>query len=117
MTPSTLDAVQPFDVLIARVEFEDRPGVIKPRPVVVLQVEGGVLSVTAVKVTSHPPRQWCAGEVVLTDWKREGLAKPSVARCTKILRLRAESVRGAIGSLTPRDRTALLAGLAKAGVV
>lgn len=84
--PCTLDSIRPFDVLIASVEFEDKPGVAKPRPVVVLEVDGGTLYVTAVKVTSHAPREWCSGEVVLVDWEREGLAKPSVARCSKIMR-------------------------------
>ena len=117
MTPSTLDSVRPFDVLIASVEFEDRPGVAKPRPVIALEVEGGELAVTAVKVTSHAPRGWCAGEVQLADWEREGLARPSVARCSKVLRLGAGSIRASIGALTPRDRAAVISGLADAGAI
>lgn len=117
MMPCMLDSIHPFDVLIASVEFEDKPGVVKPRPVVVLEVEGGALCVTTVKVTSHAPREWCSGEVVLVDWEREGLAKPSVARCSKILRLQADSIRACIGSLTPRDRGALMAGLEDVGAL
>lgn len=117
MTTFTPDSIRPFDVLIASVEFEDRPGVAKPRSVVVLELEGGAFAVTAVKVTSHEPREWCLGEVVLVDWEREGLAKPSVARCSKILRLRTESIRACIGALMPRDRAALIAGLAEAGAI
>ena len=36
MTISMLEDVQPFDVLLARVWFEDVPGVYKVRPVVAL---------------------------------------------------------------------------------
>lgn len=117
MMPCMLDSIRPFDVLIASVEFEDKPGVAKPRPVVVLEVDGGTLYVTAVKVTSHAPREWCSGEVVLVDWEREGLAKPSVARCSKIMRLQTDSIRACIGTLTPRDRGAIISGLEDAGAL
>ena len=39
MMTCMLDSIRPFDVLIASVEFEDKPGVAKPRPVVVLEVD------------------------------------------------------------------------------
>ena len=110
MTISTSD-IRPFDVLIALVEFEDKPGVAKPRPVVVLNVNDEQLVILAVKVTSHAPRTWCPGEVVLRGWRVEGLAKPSVARCSKRLLLSVSDIKVRCGSLTDEDRLAVLEGL------
>lgn len=107
MMPSTAE-IEPFDVLIACVEFEDKPGVTKPRPVIAVNIDDEHLSVVAIKVTSHAPRPWCPGEVVLVDWEREGLAKPSVARCSKLLLLEARDIKTRIGSLTERDQAEVL---------
>lgn len=104
----SMTEIDPFDVLIARVEFEDRPGVAKPRPVIAVNIDDEHFSVVAVKVTSHAPRPWCPGEVVLVDWEREGLAKPSVARCSKLLLLEAQDIRARVGMLTERDRVEIL---------
>lgn len=111
MTPSIRE-IQPFDVLIALVRFEDKPDVSKPRPVIVLNVNDGEVTILAVKVTSHAPREWCPGEVALLDWKKEGLAKPSVARCSKKLVLVPSDIKARCGTLTQGDRTAVLEGLA-----
>lgn len=110
MTLSTAE-VRPFDVVIARVRFEEDPGKAKPRPVIVLSVSDEECTVVAVKVTSHAPREWCPGEVVLTGWRLEGLAKPSVARCSKLVRLRGDDLSVRIGELTPEDRSAVLRAL------
>lgn len=110
MTPSIND-LAPFDVLIARVEFEDRPGVAKPRPVIVLNVDEAEMVLLSVKVTSHAPREWREGEVVLEDWAEEGLARPSVARCSKLLYLAPSDIRARCGRLSTRDREAVLAAL------
>lgn len=117
MTNSMPDGVQPFDVLLARVWFEDVPGAYKVRPVVALGCALGRLSVSAVKVTSHAPRKECAGEVLLADWMGEGLAKPSVARCSQVLEIGLPDVFRRVGSLSGRDRAAVLAGLVEAGMM
>lgn len=110
MTLSTAD-VRPFDVVIARVRFEEDPSKAKPRPVIVLSVSDEECTVVAVKVTSHAPREWCPGEVVLAGWRAEGLARPSVARCSKLVRLREGDLSTRIGELTPEDRSAVLRAL------
>lgn len=107
MTHSTAE-IHPFDVLIARVAFEDRPEVAKPRPVIVVNVDDESLTLVAIKVTSHAPREWCPGEVVLADWGAAGLAKPSVARCSKLLLLEPRDIKAKIGTLTERDRNEVL---------
>ena len=117
MTISMLEDVQPFDVLLARVWFEDVPGVYKVRPVVALGSASGRLSVSAVKVTSHAPREECAGEVFLADWRSEGLAKPTVARCSQVFEIELSDVFRRMGSLSSRDCAALLAGLMEAGAM
>lgn len=113
----TLEGVQPFDILIARIEFEDKPGVSKPRPVIVIDVSESRVSVTAVKVTSHAPREGCPGEVFLSGWSSEGLSKPSVARCSKVLHLQPCSIKSRIGSLTGEDAAAVVSGLLEAGAM
>ena len=117
MTISMLENVQPFDVLLARVRLEDVPGVYKVRPVVVLSCASGRLSVAAVKVTSPAAREECAGEVLLADWRSEGLARPSVARCSQVLEIELPGAFRYTGNLSSRDRAALLAGLMEAGAM
>lgn len=99
--------IGPFDVFIASVRFEDKPEVAKPRPVIIVSVMPDEYLVVAIKVTSHAPREWCPGEVVLVDWEAEGLAKPSVARCSKIVMLSAGDLKCRIGTLSARDRAAV----------
>lgn len=110
MIPS-IGEIEPFDVLIAIVRFEDAPKGYKARPVIALNIDDDALTVAAVKVTSHTPREWCPGEVRLLDWEHEGLAKPSVARCSQRLLLRASDIGMRVGSLTERDRRAIVAAL------
>lgn len=110
MTLSISD-IRPFDVLIAIVRFEDVPKGYKARPVVVLNIDDETLTIAVIKVTSHAVREWCSGEVRLLDWEREGLAKPSVARCSQRLLLYASDIGKRIGTLTERDRRAVMAAL------
>lgn len=110
MTIASSD-ISPLDVVIADVYLEDKPDVSKPRPVVVLEVDDDLLVVVGLKVTSHPPRPWVAGEVVLQDWKEEGLMKPSVARCSKKVALTLPDIKLRCGSLSGRDRMAVLSSI------
>ncbi len=96
--------IDPFDVLIASVRFEGHPEVAKPRPVVVINVDDDALLIVAIKVASHAPRSWCPGEVVLADWQSEGLACPSVARCSKLVALEWRDIKLRAGRLSDRDR-------------
>lgn len=107
----SINDIEPFDVLIASVRFEDKPDVSKPRPVIALEMQDDRLLVTAVKVTSRAPREDCPGEVVLEDWFQEGLVKPSVARCSKIVLLRISDIKGRCGALSSRDKFRVVAGL------
>lgn len=109
----SIDDIEPFDVLIALVRFEDAPKGYKARPVIALSVNDDALAIASIKVTSHAPREWCPGEVQLIDWKEEGLAKPSVARCSRIVLLNVSDVGMRIGSLSMRDRRAVLAALSE----
>lgn len=111
MTPSIAE-IGHFDVLVAKVRFEDRPKVSKPRPVIALRIDDDRLLVVTVKVTSHAPREWCAWEVSLADWQSKGLALPSVARCSKRVLLAASDIKARCGTLSARDRQAVLSGLA-----
>lgn len=111
MTSSTLEGVCPYDVLIAKVRFEDKPEVVKPRPVVAVTIDDALLTVLAVKVTSHAPRAWCPGEVVLEDWQTAGLLKPSVARCSKLMMLEERDIKARVGTLSPRDQAAVMRGI------
>ena len=91
--------------------FEDRPNEGKIRPVVVSSVTTDQVYFVGIKVTSHAPREWCVGEVVLQDWAEEGLRKPSVVRCTKRASMPTSEVRRVIGHLTQRDVDAVLMGM------
>jgi mRNA-degrading endonuclease toxin of MazEF toxin-antitoxin module len=106
-------ALQPYDVVIAWVEFSDHPGIGKWRPAVVIDADATFSLVVAIKVTSHAPRADVAGEVVLRDWESDGLAKPSTARCSQLVELPSKSIGRIIGRLTPHDQHAVQEGLAE----
>ncbi len=80
-----------------------------------LNIHDSIATIVAVKVTSHAPRDWMPGEVRLLDWRESGLAKPSVARCSKVLEIQEADVKYVIGHLTTRDRSAVTAGLRDVG--
>lgn len=98
-------------------EYEDQPGVVKERPVVVGAVDEETLVVLAVKVTGHGPRKGFAGEVRLADWAEAGLDKPSVVRCSKTLLVPARAFEGQLryGRLSPEDALAVDAALREVG--
>lgn len=69
-----------YDVWLMWVEFPDHPGIGKPRPVVITEVDGDLVSGIVAKITGNT--DWDeAGDVPLLDWKAEGLLKPSLVRC------------------------------------
>ena len=108
----------PYEVWRMPFECEDRPGQLKHRPVVVVDVDGDALLVLAVKVTGHGPRQGYPGEVHLADWAACGLSKPSCVRCSKAAVFDVAAFEGAerYGMLSPRDQRAVREGLLDAGV-
>lgn len=98
-------------------EYEDQPGVVKERPVVVGAIDKETLVVLAVKVTGHGPRKEFAGEVRLVDWAEAGLDKPSVVRCSKTLLVLVCAFEGQLryGRLSQEDALAVDAALREAG--
>ena len=107
-------SLRPFDVVVVPFEFEDRPGVVKPRPAVVIDVGAGRAALALAKVTSHEPRAWCPGEVALADWEAAGLRVPSTVRCSKVVVVDESSVKAVAGSLTDRDAAAVAEGCREA---
>lgn len=57
----------PYEVWRLAFYFDDKPDVFKYRPIVILDINSdtGEVLVAGVKVTSHPPRTDCPGEVAL----------------------------------------------------
>ncbi len=111
--------VQPalYDVWQLVFEFEDQPGVVKRRPVVIGAVDGEHAVVLAIKVTGHGPRKEFPGEVRILDWEQAGLEKPSVARCSKTLIAPFEAFEGQrrYGALSDNDAMAIAAALRNLG--
>ena len=94
---------QLYDVWLMWVEYPDHPGVGKPRPVVITSIDGnGMMSGTVVKVTGN--MEWDgAGDVPLLDWRSEGLAKPSLARCSQRFYFDRQELLKRFGRLSVRD--------------
>lgn len=108
---------RPYDVWQMAFEYEDQPGVVKVRPVVIGAVDGERAVVLAVKVTGHGPRPEFPGEVRLVGWKDAGLDKPSVARCSKTLFVPTEAFAGQMRyvRLTEEDAIAVAEALRATG--
>lgn len=98
-------ALELYDIWRMAFEYEDKPGKVKERPVIIGAVDDKNAYVLVVKVTSHEPRDEFAGEVILQDWQTEGLEKPSVARCSKTLIVPLEAFESQFyyGHLSSRD--------------
>ena len=110
---------QPYDVWRLAFYFEDKPDVVKERPVVVLNCNSktGQVLIAGAKVTSHAPRPDFPGEVQLKNWMQAGLQKPSVVRCSKIAQFSQSAFEGQIcyGRLTAEDRYAVYLALKDLG--
>ena len=121
MMSTDSDAPLPFEVRQVAFEFEDKSGVFKRRPVIVIspkQFDHRIL-VLSVRVTSHASRSGFPGEVVLKDWLAAGLPKPSVARCSKLAQIPLERVREGLlyGRLSNMDAIAICRALKECGVL
>lgn len=113
----TTEVVLPFQVRRLAFAYEERPGSSKERPVVVGHVSEDEAVVLVVKVTRHGPRPGFPGEVRLLDWEEAGVAKPSVARCSKVALVDLGLLEAAplYERLSARDAAAVERGLREAG--
>lgn len=118
---TSIDAPLPFGIRQVAFEFEDKPGVFKRRLVIAIspnRFEDSVLVLT-VKVTSHAPRAGFPGEILLNDWAKEGLPKPSVARCSKLAQIPLARMREGhlYGRLSNSDARRVCRALKELGVL
>lgn len=86
-------SVKPFDILSAKVYFEDC-NKYKFRPVLCLDVQDN--RVIARKMTMEEARDNYPGEYPLKDWEQEGLNKKTVVRMSKHLTIPKSYVRKVI---------------------
>lgn len=114
-------SVEPFEVHKIAFEFEDKPGLYKKRPVIVIASKqfSSVTLVLSVKVTSHAARKDYPGEIELLDWKEAGLQKPSTARCSKLARVPIDQFteKTLYGRLSHRDSRRIYEALLNIGVL
>ena len=111
----------PYEVWRLAFYFDDKPDVFKYRPIVILDINSdtGEVLVAGAKVTSHPPRTDCPGEVALQHWKEPGLLKPLVVRCTKIAQFCLSDFDGCsrYGRLSKDDEIVVTNALTELGYV
>ena len=99
---STPNEPRLYDVWLMWVEFPDHPGIGKPRPVVITEVDGDLVSGIVAKITGNT--DWDeAGDVPLLDWKAEGLLKPSLVRCSQRFYFNRSELLQWFGRLSLRD--------------
>lgn len=90
-----------WDIWLARVPFEEDRRRYKKRPVLVLDEDEAI--VLSFKITSHSARTSYQGEYTILHWREAGLAKPSVIRCSQLLRLRKRAFIKGLSKLQPDD--------------
>lgn len=88
-----------FDVCWCKLYYEDKKNTFKVRPVIILDDKNALI----IKLTTNANRLGQKGEYLLLDWNKEGLNKPSIARLTKIIKLRKSTILNYIGHLSDRD--------------
>ena len=89
------------DVVICKFPFDDKPGKIKVRPAVVIDINARGLVVLVLKVTSRPPKNKYDYE--LANWDLAGLHKESTVRSNKEELILRNDIAKRIGSLTTKD--------------
>mgnify|MGYP002623203337 CR=1 FL=1 len=93
--------VKRWDVWTADVEYEDAPGIVKNRPVLILDDEQSIALVA--KITSHEPRDGFEGEYAIAFWKLAGLEKKSTVRLSQRFRYKDTDLDSKLGELHPYD--------------
>lgn len=94
-----------WDVCLAAVKFEDKPEMVKNRPVVIYDKQEAFL--LSFKVTGQPLRECCKGEYILQEWEAAGLDTVSVVRTSKRLKLEPKDFTKKLGRLRTKDIMAL----------
>lgn len=89
-----------WEVWWARVKFEDSEEV-KKRPVIIY--DNKVTYIVSFKVTSHEVRKNFKGEYEIIKWQKAGLAKPSVVRLSRMLKMQKSDFIEKIGDLDDID--------------
>lgn len=89
-----------WEVWWARVKFEDSEEV-KKRPVIIY--DNKVTYIVSFKVTSHEVRKNFKGEYEIIKWQKAGLAKPSVVRLSRMLKMLESDFIEKIGDLDDID--------------
>jgi mRNA interferase MazF len=97
------------DIVLVPFPFTDQSG-IKKRPAVVVSSAAyniARLDLILMAVTSQVRPGTAFGEVVISDWQKAGLLKPSVIKPVMVTVEKRLIIRQ-LGRLEPSDRTALL---------
>lgn len=100
--PTLHKSPDPWEIWWAFVEYEDKPGMGKRRPVLVIPSNEQPLILT-LKMTTHPVRRGYAGEYEIIDYNGTGLKKKTIIRCSKAILMDESSFDSRIGVLQPRD--------------
>lgn len=90
-----------WEVWYADFPYDDDPGRSSDRPVIVLNTKP--LVILSVKVTSHGIRSYDKYDTALKYWGVAGLARPSVARISKVIYISKDRFRRKVGVLHPED--------------
>ncbi len=92
---ASIPEVEPWQIRIARVEFADRPGKGKSRPVLVLSTTENsayCLKITTQGLSKDYPR-------MKLDHERLGLARPSWVQFVPIFKVPIASIRNLVGTV------------------
>ena len=82
---------QQREIYLAYLEFSDKPGVGKVRPVLILENEKEQLVVAVAKVTSVPSGE-DNSRIELKNWENYGLLKPSFVRIDQRFRVSIDKI-------------------------
>ena len=90
---TTLSKPKPGEIWLAYLEYSDKPGIGKVRPVLILEEESKKVVVLAAKVTSV---RSCdnSTQVELKNWSSYGLVKPSFVRTNQKFRVSLDKILG-----------------------
>lgn len=95
-----IDYIEQYGIYIAKVDFEDKPGVYKVRPILIID-EDEMLCVS-LKITSQIDAEH-SKMFFLENWKKYNLPKPSSVIIDKTYRISKENIYKLLAVLDDED--------------
>lgn len=104
-------SVRSFDVVVVPFPFSDTPGMVKPRPALVISSDSHRRTGQVVVAMITSAETTWAGDVDIANWEEVGLPKPSKVRTAKLATFDLGAIHRRLGAIEQEARVEVKACL------